>query len=305
MIELAFNESAAGGLKYAKSMKQGDILQGSVGIIGGTEKERREAMKQAMKPRAWTGVTMEGGAKDVAPLNLYLDIGDIADTLDMEAGMPLRKRALEYLFEKYPGVPDEIWKANQKTLSRLREAKKTLEPVRMWVCAGNPAELCSLYFICFLMHDAAAPLSVVRVPGEIEKDGDIIVSYRNTGEINPEDMGKYTQYEQPVSPVQRIFYATSWSGLARENAPLRAVVNGTLMGVSEEFYDFTLRANMPDGEFKIAQLIGKTLGLTPGIGDLWLYLRVEAMLQKGELVMVRPAGDDHHYQAVVKRSEGR
>jgi hypothetical protein len=305
MIELAFNESAAGALKMAKSMKQGDILQGAAGIIGGTGKERREAMKQAKKPRAWTGVTMEGGSKDVAPLSLYLDIGDISDTLDMEAGMPVRKRALECLFGKYPGVPDEIWKTNQNTLSRLKEAKKTLEPVRLWVCAGNPAELCGLYFICFLMQDAAAPLSVVRVPEGIEKDGNIIVSYRNTGEISPEDMGKYTEYEQPVSPGQRIVYATSWSGLARENAPLRAVVNGTLMGVPEDFYDFTLRANIPDGEFRIAQLIGRTLGLTPGIGDLWLYLRVEAMLQKGELVMVSPAGDDHHYQAVVKRSEGR
>lgn len=300
MIELAFNESAAGALKFAKSMRRGDILQGATAVFGGTEKERQEAIK----PRAWNGVPMEGGSKDVATLSLYLDIGDISDTLDMEAGMPVRKKTLDSLFEKYPGVPDEIWKANRNTLSRLQEAKKTSEPVRMWVCAGNPAELCGLYFVCRLMSDSAVPLSVVRVPEMIEKT-DSIVSYRSTGDINAEDMGRYAvAYEEPVSELKRIVFSHSWGMMARENVPLRAVVNGTLMGVPEDFYDFALRANTPDGEFRIAQLIGRALPETPGIGDQWLYLRIESMLQSGELVLVSPA-EDHHYSAVVKRSSGR
>ncbi|WP_407305790.1 hypothetical protein [Desulfosporosinus sp. SB140] len=45
MIELAFGESAAGGLKLAKSMKQGDRLSGAVVVIGDTRKEQREARK--------------------------------------------------------------------------------------------------------------------------------------------------------------------------------------------------------------------------------------------------------------------
>ncbi len=45
----------------------------------------------------------------------------------------------------------------------------------------------------------------------------------------------------------------------RENASLRAVINGSLIGVPNDFYDFALRSNIPDGEFKVAQLIGKTM----------------------------------------------
>lgn len=48
MIELVFGESAAGGLKMTKSMKQGDCL-------------------------------IEGSPKDVEALTLALDIGDISD----------------------------------------------------------------------------------------------------------------------------------------------------------------------------------------------------------------------------------
>ena len=294
MIELAFNESAAGALKMAKSTKQGDVLNGVIAVFGGTKKERCEARK----PRVWSGVTMEGDSRDVAVLTLALDIGDISDTV---GGMAGRKKTLDSLFWDYPGVSDEIWESNQSSLSRLEEAKTKLEPVRMWICAGNPAELCGLYFVCRLMFDSAAPLSVVRVPEMIEKT-DSIVSYRSSADINPEDIGRYAiAYEEPVSELQRIVFSHSWGMMARESAPLRAVINGSLMGVREDFYDFALRANMPDGEFRIAQLIGRALSDLPGIGDQWLYLRVEAMLRSGELVMVSEAADDHHFSAVVKR----
>lgn len=294
MIELAFGESAAGALKMAKSMKHGEPLNGSTAVFGGTSKEQREASK----PRNWSGITMGGSPKDVAALTLALDIGDISD---MDNDMNARKKLLDDLFAHFPGVSDEIWKTNQHTLTRLQEAKEMLEPIRMWICVSNPAELCGLYFVCRLMVDAPTPLSVVRVPEQIENDNSII-SYRNTGEINPEAFGAFTEYEETISDLQRIVYANIWSGLVRENAPLRAVINGRLIGVPEDFYDFALRANMPGGEFKVAQVIGKTLGQIPGVGDQWLFLRIQAMLQTGELIVVSAATGDYPYSEVVKRS---
>lgn len=95
MIELAFGESPAGALKLAKSMKQGDRLNGAIGVIGGTRKEQREAKK----PRNWSGITMEGSSKDVEALTLALDIGDISD---MDTGMNTRKKLLDDLFKAFP-----------------------------------------------------------------------------------------------------------------------------------------------------------------------------------------------------------
>lgn len=294
MIELAFGESAAGALKLAKSMKHGEPLNASTAVIGGTSKEQREVSK----PRYWSGITMGGSPKDVAALTLALDIGDISD---MDTGMNACKKSLDELFAHFPGASDGIWKTNQHTLTRLQDAKATLEPVRMWICVSNPAELCGLYFVCHLMVDAPVPLSVVRVPEQIEKDNSII-SYRNTGEIIPEVLGALTKYEMLISDLQRRVYANIWSDLMRGNAPLRAVINGNLIGVPEDFYDFALRANMPDGKFKVAQLIGKTLGQIPGVGDQWLFLRIQAMLQTGELILVSAATGDYPYSEVVKRS---
>ncbi|MEL1135037.1 DUF3658 domain-containing protein [Desulfitobacterium sp. THU1] len=279
MLELAFGESPAGALKLAKSMKQGQQLD-------------------AEKPRIWSGLTMEGSSKDVEALTLALDIGDISD---MDTGMNARKKTLDGLFADFPGVSDEIWKTSQHALTRIQEARSTLEHIRMWICPSNPVEVCSLYFVCHLMLDAQTPLSVVCVPEQIMKDN-CIISYRSTGEVNPESLGAFTKYEEPVSVLQRKIYANTWNDLARENAPLRAIINGNLIGVPENFYDFLLRANMPDGEFKVAQLIGKTMGQISGVGDRWLFLRVQAMIQSGELLEVSAATGDHPYSGVVKRN---
>lgn len=300
MIELAFDESPAGALKMAKSMKKGDRMQGATAVIGGTAKERAKLLREARKPRVWQGETMDGSSRDVAMLKLDLDIGDISDA---DGSKEKRKAVLDELFGQYPGVSDAIWNTNLQGFARLEDAKASLEPIRMWVCAASPAELCGLHLVCRLMEGAETPLSVVRVPQRVEKDN-CVIEYRSTGDIDAEVLGAIaTAYTQPLSAIQRMPYTSRWCDLARENAPLRASVSGRLMGVAEDFYDFALRANIPEGECMVARIIGRALGDVPGVHDLWLFRRIRAMLQSGELIEVSPATGDHPYSAVVRRRE--
>lgn len=266
MIELAFSESTAGSLRYAKTLKRGDYPGGS--------------------------------SRDVVALTLALDIGDLSD---LDTNMNSRKRLQDDMFRNSPGVSDAMWKTNQHTLKRLEEAKEMLEPVRMWICANDPCELCGLYFVCHLMKDAQTPLSVVCVPSEFEKD-DGIINYRSTGEVHPDTFGAFAAFEEPVSQLKRMVYSNIWERLVLENAALRVVINGSLIGVPEDFYDFGLRANMPGGELKIVQIIGKTLTQIPGVGDQWLFSRIQTMLQSGELIMLSAASGDNPYSAIVKRN---
>lgn len=290
MVELAFGDSPAGALKWAKSMKQGEKLTGAVGVIGGTKKERRKAKKL----RQWSGLTMAGSPNDVEALTLALDIGDISD-------MNARKRLLDDLSEDFPGVSDEIWKTNQHALNRIQAAKSALEPVRMWISSSDPAELCGLYFICHFMADAQTPLLVVDIPRHIKKDKTFI-SYRSTGEVSAEEFGALAEYEESLSECQRSTYAGLWSDLVHENAGLRAVVNGNVMGVPEDFYDFVLKKNIPEGEFRVAQLIGNTLLQVPGVGDRWLFMRIKAMIQAGELMEISATADGHPYSGIIKKN---
>lgn len=290
MIELAFGESTAGGLKLAKLMKKGESLVGSTAILGDASEELRDADNH----RIWSGMTMEGGPKDVEALTLALNTGDISD-------MNACKQTLDVLYADFPGASDEIWKTNQRVITRIQEARSTLEQIRMWICSSDPVEVCGLYFVCFLMFDVSTPISVVRVPMQVEKNNKIIC-YRSTGEISPEDFGALIEFEKPIGALQRKAYADIWSDLVRENAPLRAMINGRIIGVPENFYDFALQANMTDGVSTVAQLIGKTLNQIPGIGDRWLFLRIKAMIQSGELIEVSATTGDHPYSGGLKRS---
>ncbi len=287
MIELTFGESPAGALKFAKSMKKGEKLQGAVSVFGGTPKERRDALR----PRIWTGADLKGSPKDVFPLTLALDIGALSDNIGD------RLSVLQNLFGRYDGAAEEMAAGNRRTLSRLEEAIDAHEAVRAWVSNCNPAELCGLYFICDLLRDAEVPLSVVFTP-VIQENGNTIVQYGGTGEIPPEAFGDLAGNEKRISISCKRFYADLWRDLIRENAPLRAVINGKVMSVPEDFYDFVLMANMPEGKFVAARVLGKALTQMPGVGDTWLYLRLQKMIKSGRLEEIAPPSDDHPYSGI-------
>ena len=294
MIELVFGDSTAGALKYAKSMKHG-AKTGGAHLVSGIIDENG-CYPAMTKDPIWRGLDIAGGSEDVAPLSLYLDIGGINE------GLSGRKAILDMLFDGfsgYAGVADEMWKTNELTLARLEEAKKSHDKIRIWLCESDPAEMCGLCFVCDLLSGSDTPVSVIRIPRRLDKDGSII-NYRSTGEVDAEMFGGFADMEVPLSPAERDSYTAEWKRLAGENASLRAYINGALISVPEDFYDFAIRSNIPEGEFVCAKLIGKALIMMPGVGDRWLFLRIKEMLKTGKLIEVSPTSDDHPYMAVLK-----
>lgn len=264
MIELVFGDSAAGSLKAAMSLKQGKALNGN--------------------------------KKDIAPLTLYLDLGDISD---MDDDLVKRKELIDQLFSDVPGVSEELLNVNLQTITRIQNAVQTLEPIRIWICENNPAEVCSLYYICHRLHGTGTPLSVVRIPSEYKKENQT-TRFKSTSEVEAEQLVEFLAYEEVLSDRKRSDYNIMWNELVSENAPLRAIISGEVCSAPEDFYDFTLRANMPDGEFRVALPLGKTMIKLP-CNDRFLYLRIQAMIKSGELIEVLGADCNHPYSGIVKR----
>lgn len=257
MIELCFGESPAGSLAAAK-----------------------------ISPK-----------RDVLPLTLALDVGDLRD---LDGNMDGRKNALSRLFGAYRDVTETLWAQNEKTLLRLREAALAADAVRLWLRADDPGEVCGLYYACHFFCGSDAPLRAVFLPA-CAQTADAFIEYRSSGELPPEALGALAGTARALSPWERRAYADKWRALAEESAPLRAVVNGRVVGVREDFYDFLLRANLPEGEFTLARVIGKTLSALPGVHDRWLFLRLMAFKEAGEIAEVRPGGTDHPYAGVWRK----
>jgi hypothetical protein len=130
------------------------------------------------------------------------------------------------------------------------------------------------------------------------------------GELAPEEWRRYLRFQRVAPPSLCQYCASYWNALQKQNAPLRAMLNGQLHSVSETIYDdFILREIAEEGEeFLEAKVIGQVLGKYHlGIGDAWLGLRIEAMIQAGALQVVTKAaeGDPSYHRILKSTTQGR
>jgi hypothetical protein len=295
MIELVFSDSAAGGMKIAKTIRKGGASRGAARAWRGSGDEAGDR-NGAYEPEG-----LPGSPGDIAKLHLALEIGDLSGLPDIESR---REQVFEMLAGPYgdPGRRDHLdrfWEYNAEGFRRLKEAGETGEAVRIW-WSDAPGETCGFSFALSLLKDAPCPVTSVKLPHYLPRGRDVVL-FDSIGSMPPEELVRIAALEQPVDAAVRRGTAMEWETLAKENAPLRAVVNGSLLSVPEDFYDGLLRAGMPEGDFKIVLLIGRVLGKLPGVGDWWLYQRIKKMLQTGELEMVEPAKSG--YDAVVRKAK--
>ena len=302
MLEIAFSESAQGGLRMAQSC----CAPTAFGVVFAHEDgsrpsrtELRAARRQAERNtrRRWAeAVPLGGRAGDVYGFPLCLSAGDIAG----EPLGPERKAVLTRLYgAAFPQgetaaaeLMDHAAEQYRALLERLRQG----EAVRVWY-SDQPDERCGLSWLSWELRRRGlqVPVYLVDLPRYEERNDGTLVRYISWGEMEPERFGTYVSRQREASPVLRSALAQEWETLRQENGPLRAVVNGRLCTVSADFYDFALRrvlAEQPE-EFHQARAIGLALGkYLPGISDCYLALRMEAMLARGELEVVAAAPED-------------
>lgn len=302
MLELCFSQSARGGLRCAQHCGGGG--RKVIGVIVGrddgrpaTRKEIRQAQKQAQQKREALdreAIPLGGTPSDVLGLSLGLDMEDIREPLG-EA----RRELLRRWYDGNDEAADQDWQETLESADRLR-ACGTGDAVRIWV-DHTPSSACGLLHAASILEKTGAAASVVPLP-HWREEGKTVVSYQGWGEVEPELFGHFLSREEPVPPLILGVMASRWRELQQENAPLRAVVNGRVRSVGADFYDGLIRKHIPEGQTKIANIIGDVLGREkPGIGDIWLAERIRWMLSTGELRMVRE-DPERFYSSVVERA---
>ncbi len=90
----------------------------------------------------------------------------------------------------------------------------------------------------------------------------------------------------PPSYFDVNFYATVWEALRIENSPLRAVVNGQLMSVSDDIYDVLIL-----NRFEVSKLESRAIGEIIGIyqqklSDYLLADRIQKLIEKDALTVL-------------------
>lgn len=304
MLELCFDMSTRGALRVAQHCGRGG--KGAVGVIVAAsdqgdpavaEQEARraaEAFRRHQEELEREAIPLGGDPGDVMTLSLGLDMGDIREPLG-----EVRHQLLKQWYD-WDEVADRDWGRCLEAAEHLK-AVGPGDTVRIWV-DRTPASACGLLHAASLLKDTKAAVHVVALPPWRERPDGVVETYLGWGEVEPERFGHFLSREEPVPPLALGAMAHRWEVLQKENAPLRAVVNGQVRSVGEDFYDDLIRRHIPEGQTKIANIIGNVLGQEwPGIGDVWLAERIRWMLSTGELRMVRE-DREMFYSSVVERA---
>jgi hypothetical protein len=309
MIEILFSDSACGSLQMAQRFGEGEYMGVSIGVIGSHSedgskptKEELEAAQREFEEKhrlAWeNAVPLGGNPADVYGFSLALSVGDISED---QPGAK-RRQVLERLYCMYPDVEgsevaDSFMCPTHKALVELRERLAAGETMRIWY-SDWPEDMCGLYWLTAQLREWKTPAEqvfLVKLP-EWESDGEnTLKRISHWGELEPQEWHRYLDLQVPAPLAFVSACASQWRALQKENAALRAVLNGRLVSVPENIYDsFILREiEAVAAEFQEAMIIGRVLGKYQlGIGDGWIALRIEEMIRAGNLSVVTAASKD-------------
>ncbi len=308
MTDIVFSDSAAGSLKMAQHYGEGEYCgemkfrtvrgpDGKGPSRAGLPKTRRELEEK--KCAGWEkAVPLGGSPEDVFGFGLSLSVGCVRGAGSGNG----RLAVLEKLFDvTYPGdkgkkAAREVWKTAFRNLNAVRDRAESGGAMRLWY-SEDPDEMCGLFWFLNLLKSWSLPsvkAVLIKLPEWRTEDG-MLIRQDGWREAGPETWGRCLSLQKTAEPVFVQTASFRWSELEEENAPLRAIVNGRLQSVPENFYDFFLLRELSreSSEFEEAELLGRCLGKYHlGAGCGWLALRVEEMIRSGKLAAVTSAPVD-------------
>lgn len=277
MIEVLFGESEAGAMKVAKNTVIVSKVDGptSVWIAGKKKPPEREYC-------GW----IEGTPEEVICLSFLLDIGDIRE----DVGSDYRKHLISSIYTQEQRGQDE-------EMERLKAYLADGEAIRVWY-SDAPYSRCGFYHLCSILQKYQNEISAVKLPEYRVRGDHTIVCHKNWGEVAAEEFAGFLNCEKKLSGEEIRMYAISWGVLQEDNSPLRAVVNGKLIGVVEDFYDFLIWGKITPKPIKEGRLIGDILGHNQlGVGDWWYAKRIDYFIETGKIKIVEDS--DNSYARII------
>ena len=210
-----------------------------------------------------------------------VNIGHALDTGNINCDVYSPERHKE-LFAELEGYWDEQFFAElQEDYEKLLDTAKHGGHLRVWKC-DNPWEACAFRFLCDVLRDTDCSVGVITMPDR----------WFDWGVMSNHQYCEFLHLEKQLTTDEKHHYSDEWRKLKTENTPLRAVVNGKLISVPESFYDCFIDEVIPNGEFAVSDVVGKTFfKYRMPVGDSHYLLRIKRLLDENKLEFVRDKND--------------
>lgn len=275
MIEVLFAESEAASMRAAKSTVIYSKIDGPTSVFIAGKKKPPEK-----EHSGW----LEGNAGDVVCFGYRLDIGNIQDDIEGH----YRKNLIFSLLNMENEKETQDYADSYMQMQKLKIYLEAGESIRIWY-SDAPYSRCGLYHLCNILNCYENEIYLVKLP-EYVVHGKTICFYKNWGEVAAEEFAGFLSGERIVSKEELRMYASLWNELVEDNSPLRAIVNGKMIGVPEDFYDFMILNRITTKPIKECRLIGDIIGHNQAsIGDWWYAKRIQHFIEEGLIKVLEDA----------------
>ena len=256
------------------------------------------AMKMALY------VSNNPNVSQVICMPFMLSIGNIKKSIESETrkkmifNMSCREGGVEnYTLESL----EASWKRALRDMQRLRDYANQCEAIRIWY-SDAPDSVCGFHHVCSILRTTKAKVFAIKLPPVVQLESNELQVLTTWGGLRAEDLFTFTSLEKELSSYEIEYFASVWDKLKAENSQLRALINGKLTSVPEDFYDGLMRNEIPTGAFMMSHMIEKIMMDHPlGIGDWWIATRIQKMIENGELNIAQ--NDKDKYRQVLKKAE--
>lgn len=258
-----------------------------------------ESTKASM--RQAKGKSLVGSKEDIVNIGFSLDIGDISAEID---GMG-RKDIFRKIWNLNPDNKEgkKFFNNQIKDIEKLLSVAKEGQDIRIWK-TSSAFSVCGYAFVCNLLEEIDCNISLVSFPEYHQVSDNLVLTASSWDSVVADDLDKFLIYEKDINYIVKLVQANLWEDLKRENAHLRAIVNGKLISVPESFYDHLILRNIPDGEFSMVSLIGKLLGeYELGVSDSWFAYRIRRMIEEGNIKVVSDKKPSGPHDMVLKKAD--
>lgn len=256
------------------------------------------AMKMALY------VSNNPNVSQVICMPFMLSIGNIKTSIESET----RKKMIFNMSCRNGVVENDTleslgasWKRTLRDIQRLRDYADQGETIRIWY-SDAPDSVCGFHHVCSILRTTKAKVFAIKLPPVVQLESNELQVLTTWGGIRAEDFFSFTAFEKELQSREIEYFASVWDRLQTENSRLRALVNGRLISVPEDFYDGLMRNEIPTGAFMMSHMIEKIMtNQSLGIGDVWIATRIQKMIENGELNIVQ--NDKDKYRQVLKKAE--
>lgn len=132
-----------------------------------------------------------------------------------------------------------------------------------------------------------------------------MVYYATVGEAEPGILPYFYKRRRQMTETEQAALLTEWTRMQEENTPLRAMVNGKVQSVPEDYYDETILSCVPEEESHAALTVGRALCKLSETGnwvsDMLIFSRIRALGAGGRLEIVQ---DGATYREMTIRKIG-